>query len=184
MSGVVVTTAVRTGPTNIQVTPTATFFVAGVTTRGPEGSAIAVHSIAEYETVYGGYTSSGYVHQTLETFFEEGGSTAYVSRVIPDDATSATCYLDNAVDSDCLALTASGEGTWANTELSTTVTHPSAGVSFRIAISLSGETVYTTTTHTSPHAAGTGPTKSRCAKSSYFMSMIYFALCFNEILLE
>ncbi len=149
MSGVVVTTAVRTGPTNIQVTPTATFFVAGVTTRGPEGSAIAVHSIAEYETVYGGYTSSGYVHQTLETFFEEGGSTAYVSRVIPDDATSATCYLDNAVDSDCLALTASGEGTWANTELSTTVTHPSAGVSFRIAISLSGETVYTTTTHTS-----------------------------------
>ena len=53
------------------------------------------------------------------------------------------------MDSDCLALTASGEGTWANTELSTTVTHPSAGVSFRIAISLSGETVYTTTTHTS-----------------------------------
>lgn len=149
MPGVVVTTAVRTGPTNTQVTPTATFFVAGVTVRGPEGKAIAVHSIAEYETVYGGYTSSGWVHQTLETFFEEGGARAYVSRVIPDDAASAEAVLDNATNDECLVLTASGEGTWANTALSATVTQPTAGISFKIAISLSGETVYTTTTHTS-----------------------------------
>jgi len=66
MPGVVVTTAVRTGPTNAQVMPTATLFVAGVTVRGPEGKAIAVSSIAEFEAVYGGYTSDGWVNQTLE----------------------------------------------------------------------------------------------------------------------
>jgi len=35
MPGVIVTTAVRTGPTNTQTAATATMFVAGLTERGP-----------------------------------------------------------------------------------------------------------------------------------------------------
>lgn len=147
MPGVVVTTAVRTGPTNAQVTPTATLFVAGVTERGPEGKAIAVNSIAEYETVYGGYTSSGWVHQTLTSFFEEGGSRAYVSRVIPDDAAAATLDLDNATADVCMTLTAAGEGTWANSGgLKAAVVN--TGSAFKVSILLGAETVYTSSSHT------------------------------------
>jgi hypothetical protein len=148
MPGVVVTTAVRTGPTNAQVTPTATFFVAGVTTRGPEGKAVAVTSIAEYETVYGGYTSSGWVHQTLRSFFEEGGARAFVSRVIPDDAVSATLELDNATADSCMVLTASGEGTWANAGgLKAAVVN--TGSAFSVKIFIGTEPVFTSATHTS-----------------------------------
>lgn len=147
MPGVVVTTAVRTGPTNVQVSPTATFFVAGVTERGPEGKAVAVTSIAEYETVYGGYTSSGWVHQTLETFFEEGGARAYVSRVIPDDAVAASLDLDNSSADAVIVLTASGEGAWANSGgLKASVTNNVT--SFKVSVLLGSEVVYTTSSHT------------------------------------
>ena len=154
MPGVVVTTAVRTGPTNNQVNPSATLFVAGVTTRGPEGKAIAVYSIAEYETVYGGYTSSGYTHQTIATFFEEGGAKAYVSRVIPDDAAAATLNLvDNAVTpANAVILTASGEGVWANTLLKAKCDSTSSAgtvVSFKITVLLNDVVVFVSQTHTS-----------------------------------
>lgn len=153
MPGVVVTTAVRTGPTNAQINPSATLFVAGVTTRGPEGKAVPVYSIAEYETVYGGYTSSGWVHQTLESFFEEGGAKAYVSRVIPDDAAAAVkALVDNAGSpATAITLTASGEGVWANTLLKVQVTSviPSGTVtSFVIKVLLNDVIVFTSQSHT------------------------------------
>ena len=146
MPGVVVTTAVRTGPTNTQVTPTATLFVAGVTTRGPEGKAVAVTSIADYEAIYGGPTTSGWVHQTLTSFFEEGGARAYVSRVVVDSAVAATLDLDDSSGDPAITLTASGEGTWANGgNLQAAVSY--IGDNFRIAISFNGEVVYTTASH-------------------------------------
>lgn len=146
MPGVVVTTAVRTGPTNTQVTPTATLFVAGVTTRGPEGKAVAVTSIADYEAIYGGPSTSGWVHQTLTSFFEEGGARAYVSRVVVDTAVAALIELDDASGDPAITLTAAGEGTWANAgNLKAAVTH--VGDNFRITIVFDGETVFTTSAH-------------------------------------
>lgn len=147
MPGVVITTAVRTGPTNIQVTPTATLFIAGVTLRGPESLAVAVNSIAEYETVYGGYTSDGWVHQSLTTFFEEGGARAYVSRVVTDDAVAATKTLVDSAAATAITLSAAGQGDWANAGvLQAAVTV--ANSKFRISILLDGITVFTTQPHT------------------------------------
>jgi hypothetical protein len=40
MPGIVVSTAVRVGPTNTNVTPTATAFFTGVAQRGPSGVAL------------------------------------------------------------------------------------------------------------------------------------------------
>ena len=142
MPGIVLTTSVVTGPTTVTVSPTSTFFVAGVTTRGPEGEAFLVSSLAEFEDVYGGYTADGYVHQTLQTFFEEGGSRAYVSRVIGSGAAAAECELVDASDDVCLVLTASGEGTWANTLLNAEVSQRTLGETFRIRITLDGDLVY------------------------------------------
>ena len=57
MPGIIVTTGVRTGPTNAQTAATATMFVAGITTRGPDGTAHLVTSLSDFEDIYGGYTS-------------------------------------------------------------------------------------------------------------------------------
>jgi len=151
MPGVVVTTAVRTGPTAVQVIPTATAFVAGVTSRGPSGSATLISSFAQYEALFGGYTSSGYVHQTVKTFFEEGGARIYVSRAVGTDSESATCVLLNSESTPgtSITLTAAGKGTWAHSGvLEATVTNP-ASTSFRVSILLNGAEVYTSGIYTS-----------------------------------
>ena len=150
MPGVVVTTAVRTGPTSVQVTPTATAFVAGVTSRGPSGSATLISSIAQYEAIYGGYTSLGYTHQTVKTFFEEGGARIYVSRAVGAGSTPATCVLlDGAVTpATSLTLTATGKGTWAHSgvlEASIVIVNTTG---FYAEIFLNGAKVYTSATYT------------------------------------
>lgn len=146
MPGVVLTTSVVTGPTTITVAPTSTLFIAGVTERGPEGAAFLVQSLADFEEIYGGYTAEGYVHQSLQTFFEEGGSRAYVSRVIDQDgALSASVALVDASADDSLILVASGEGTWPHSGvLEATVTQPTPSETFRVRVLLNDEVVYST----------------------------------------
>lgn len=149
MPGIVVTTAVRTGPTNTQTAPTATLFLAGVTERGPDGTSHLVTSLSDFEDIFGLYTSSGYAHQTIETFFEEGGARAYVSRVVDESAVEASLALTALGGGTCINLLASGTGTWANSGgLTAQVEHPSASVNFRIKVRLNGTLVYTTETHT------------------------------------
>jgi len=153
MPGIVVTTAVRTGPTNTQTAPTATLFLAGVTERGPDGTSHLVTSLSDFEDIFGGYTSSGYVHQTIETFFEEGGARAYVSRVVDESAVEASLALTDSSDATCINLLASGTGTWANTGgLTAEVEQPTA-TTFKIKIRLNGTLVFTTQTHTSVSTA-------------------------------
>jgi len=158
MPGIVLTTSVVTGPSTVTVSPTSTLFVAGVTTRGPEGNAFLVQSLANFEDIYGGYTSSGYVHQTLQAFFEEGGSRAYVSRAIGTGAALASAALPNSASPAVTVLTlkASGEGEWPHTPvgyMKAEVTHPTAGASFRIRIILNDEVVYSTPVLTSKEDA-------------------------------
>jgi len=150
MPGVVVTTAVRTGPSSVQTTPTATAFVAGVTSRGPSGSANLVSSLDQYEAIYGGYTSSGYVHQTVRTFFEEGGARIYISRAIGTDSLASTSALlnDDAAPATVITLTAAGTGAWADTQLTATVVQPDV-TTFYIEIKLDGTRVYISSVHTS-----------------------------------
>ena len=143
MAGVVLTTSVVTGPTSLTIAPTSTLFVAGVTTRGPEGEAFLVQSLSDYEDIFGGYTSSGYVHQTIQTFFEEGGSRAYVSRVIDQSAAvSASATITAATSGTAMTVVAGGEGTWANSSLEAVVATVTGG--YRIRILLDDEIVYST----------------------------------------
>jgi len=152
MPGIVVTTAVRTGPTNPQTAATATMFVAGITTRGPDGTSHLITSLSDFEDIFGGYTSDGYVHQTVKTFFEEGGSRAYVSRAVEVAATEASATLLSS-GTACVNLLASGVGTWANTSgsngLSASVGYVVPATSFKVQIRLNNVLVWTSATHTS-----------------------------------
>jgi len=154
MPGVIVTTAVRTGPTNAQTAATATMFLAGLTERGPDGTVHLITSLSDYEDIYGGVATAGYTHQTIETFFEEGGSRAYVSRVIGSSATEATLELDKTGGTAVITLTAAGKGTWSHSGVLTAqVTQPTAGTNFKIIIRLNDVIVFTTATHTTVAAA-------------------------------
>lgn len=149
MPGVVVTTAVRTGPTVANVAPSATFFIAGQTERGPSDEAILVTSLADYEDYFGGYVSYGHTHQQVQAFFEEGGARCYVSRVVgaslgagySGDVSTGTITLDTSGGLDAITLNAKGPGAWsANLDVSISA----LGSGFALKLFLDDEQVYST----------------------------------------
>jgi hypothetical protein len=135
MPGVVVTTAVRSGPSTATTNPSSTYFVAGTAPRGPVGQPTLVNSIADFEVYYGGYNADTNLHQHLQTFFEEGGSRAYVSRVVGASATAGTAQLGG------LIFTAANPGEWSSNMSVVIVT--AGGNAFKLRIFLDGDIVYT-----------------------------------------
>lgn len=113
MPGVVVTTAVRTGPSNENISPTSTFFVCGTADRGPTNEAKLITSLAEFETLYGTYTAGKTLHQHVQTYFEEGGSQCYVVRVAGTGATIGTLMLDDSGANPALKIDAANAGSWS-----------------------------------------------------------------------
>ncbi len=137
MPGIVVNTSVRTGPSTINQSPTATWFVVGITQRGSSSGAQLVTSLSDYESIYGDYISTGVVHQQVQTFFEEGGAQVYVSRVVGASATAGVRALP--ATTPALTLTAVGEGSWSS-NLTATITSIGSGKTLKLY--LSGELVY------------------------------------------
>lgn len=157
MPGVVVSTAVRTGPSSATVRESSQLFVVGMAERGPSDEALLVESLADFEYKYGGFQSYSYLHPTLETFFEEGGTQAYVSRVVGPAATSGTKALlgiASASATTVLTLDATGPGSWSG-NIGVVVSHPTANTTFKITLYYDGVSVYSTGTCTSlTQAAG------------------------------
>lgn len=126
MPGVVVTTAVRTGPTTDTVNASSTFFVVGTASRGPVDEARLITGIADFEILYGEYSATHTLYSHVKTYFEEGGSRAYVSRVVGASATAG--FL---VDGD-LTFTAANPGSWSS-DVEVAVT-PVATGGFRVKV--------------------------------------------------
>jgi hypothetical protein len=150
MPGVVVTTGVRTGPSNAAVAPASTFFLCGTAERGPIGynaatdalgTATLVTSLADFEAYYGGYNSSNTLHQHAQTFFEEGGTRAYISRVVGASATAGTLSLVNGSAVASLRLDAANTGTWSSGVTAAVLT---GSGTFAVKIYFDGSLVYNT----------------------------------------
>lgn len=139
MPGIVVNTSVRTGPATTNTSPVASWFVVGLTQRGPAATARLVTSIADYETVFGEYASYGAVYQQVQTFFEEGGAEVYVSRVVGASATAGTLAVPNTTAGTALTLTATGPGEWSQ-NLEVTLTALGSGKTLKAY--LGGDLVY------------------------------------------
>ena len=114
MPGVSISTAVRTGPVNAGLAPASTFFIVGETARGIDTEAVAVTSLSEYTTAFGGYEANKYTYQQIRTFFEEGGSLAYIARVTAAEGVAASKALLVGVSDPGITLTAVGKGEWGN----------------------------------------------------------------------
>ena len=153
MPGVVVSTAVRTGPSSTTVRESSQFFVVGLAERGPSDTAVLIQSIADFESSFGEYQSYSYLHPTVETFFEEGGTQCYVARTVGASATIGELELEDSSNATVMTLTANGAGAWSS-DVTISVTNPSVST-FRIIVEYQGEAVYSTgTVSTLAQAAG------------------------------
>lgn len=99
----------RSQPTDIDA-----WFVAGISEKGPVGSAQVIRSMSEYGTYYGTRQSYALLYDYLDVFFREGGTKAYVSRVVGPAAVSAFLNLQDATSASSVKVTANGPGAWGN----------------------------------------------------------------------
>jgi phage tail sheath protein FI len=141
MPGVVISTSVRTGPSTATVRESSQLFIVGLTERGPSDEPVLIESLSDFEDIFGGYLSYSYMHPTLETFFEEGGTRAYVARAVGASATVGTLTLQDGGD-DVITITANGAGAWSG-DVDVAVTHPT-GSTFKIDVYYAGELKYST----------------------------------------
>lgn len=103
------------GAVPMQGVSTSTAGFIGLAERGPViGEPQLVTSFADYKRVYGGYLSEAgfggarFLPYAVEQFFANGGSRAYIMRVVPSDAKAGS------VTSGVLKITAASPGAWAD----------------------------------------------------------------------
>jgi hypothetical protein len=113
--GVYVTSAAAAGNASAAVR-TGTFFVTGECAQGPTGQAIPITSMADFGAYCGPRASYGFLYDTLDEYFRDGGLLAYVSRVVGPTAAPATVMLNDTAASPLptLAITASGPGAYGS----------------------------------------------------------------------
>lgn len=97
---------------------TATWFVVGMTERGPGNAPILVRSLAEAVQKAGDSVAYGAVNDALDVFFREGGSQAYIGRVLGPNPVKAsgTLYDQSGSTSGDKSITATAKeyGSWHN----------------------------------------------------------------------
>jgi hypothetical protein len=115
-------------------TDASTWFVSGLTEKGSTSEPILVRSLNEYITKCGGRVSYGYLYDSIDVFFREGGSQAYISRVTGPTDVSASFMLQDSGPANTLKVEAINEGEWGNS-LNVQVVAGSVGGTFVLVIS-------------------------------------------------
>jgi hypothetical protein len=110
--GITVTSG-ASAPSTSPPTDTGTWFIVGLTDRGPTDAPTLIRSLAQYVVVYGPRVAYGVLYDSLETFFKEGGSRAYVSRVVGPSAKTSTIKLSDGAKST-LEVNAISPGEWGD----------------------------------------------------------------------
>ncbi len=141
MPGVVVNTAVRSGPAATGEIISGQAFFVGKTVRGKASEPTLIRNLTEYKKFFGGYVS-GNLYAHAQTYFEEGGSRLYIQRAIADDAVAGTKTILDSGGSTVATFTAKDAGAWASNLTVQVLAGDVSGV--RLQIVLDGEVVLTT----------------------------------------
>ena len=103
------------GAVPMQGVSTSTAGFLGMAERGPiTGAPAFITSVADYRRIFGGYLSAAkygegrYLPYAIEQFFINGGSRAYVQRVVPDDAKASS------VVAGPMTVSAANPGEWGD----------------------------------------------------------------------
>lgn len=143
MPGVNVTTVTRSGPVATNTAPSGQVFMVGLAERGETTRSTLVRGLADFEAKFGGYVNYSHLRDNIATFFEEGGASAYVVRVVGPSATKGTLTLVDRTPVTPLStikLDAKNAGAWSS---NLTFVVDSGGTT--ITVKLSGTTVETFT---------------------------------------
>jgi hypothetical protein len=114
-------------------TDTTTWFVTGISEKGPL-TPIRVKSVSEFEHYFGLRVSYGILWDCVDTFFREGGTSVYVSRVVGPSPTSGFKNLLDGVAATSLIVTAIGPGAYSSTQVFVGVVAGTAGGTYQIVI--------------------------------------------------
>lgn len=117
MPGVNTRVELRSGPSADALAPSSTFFAVGLTDRGPTDVPAKVTSYSDFEALFGTRVTYGKLHDAIRTFFEAGGTRAYIGRVAGPAATTGLLVLKDkstAPGINTIQLTAKGPGAWSS----------------------------------------------------------------------
>lgn len=136
--GVKVSTGLFSGGVPLQA-PSGTYFVAGLTERGSTTKAVELLSMLDYQKYLGSRVTYGTLYDDLTTFFAEGGSHAYVARVVGDSATLGTVTLNDRAGSPLptLRIDANSPGVYSSRLSYSVQDGPNSGT-FELQILLDG----------------------------------------------
>src|SRR4051812_32886188 len=101
------TTRPRTSPTD-----TGVWFVAGMTEKGSILVPVEINSLDDYTTKLGARVTYGFLYDSLDVYFREGGGKAYVGRVVGPAPVYATLNVTGTGVTH--TITAKSPGVWAN----------------------------------------------------------------------
>jgi phage tail sheath protein FI len=90
----------------------------GIAERGPLNVPVAIDTMRQFETVFGGYIGGGYLAYCVRAFFENGGARCRVVRVASIDAglgaAAASLSVPAAGGAPGMTVSASSPGSWGN----------------------------------------------------------------------
>jgi hypothetical protein len=164
MPGVEVITATRQGPSAPLAAASGQFFAVGIAERGDNANPILIRGAADMAKYLGSRQSySATLWDNLATFFNEGGTQAYVSRVTGPAASVGTLTLQDKAGSplNTLRVDAQNPGAWS-ANLKVAVAAGSIPNTFRLTVTLSGVVVEDYNNLATPTAA-----VNAFAKSAY-----------------
>lgn len=144
MPGVIITTSARSGPTPSEPNASGQAFIVGLAERGSADEAVLVRGLADFEAKFGGRVSYSYLHDTVKTFFDEGGTQAYIARVVGAGATTGKVSLTGTQETPApvLEVNASAAGSWSE-GLSIVVEEGTLADSVTVGVNLNDQRVRT-----------------------------------------
>lgn len=156
MPGVTVTVGAVSGPSAPTLAPASTYFAVGLADRGPTDVATLVTSFAQFQTLFGARVSYGALWDSLKCFFEEGGTRAYVTRVVGPAATTGTLtggLMDRQTEAEAtLNVSARSAGAWSS-QITLKVSDGPTAATYRLQVYVGGTLVHDWANLSSPQEA-------------------------------
>ena len=92
----------------------------GVSQKGPTDRTIFVSSFSQYVERFGSFFQGNFLTFAVRAFFNEGGTRAFITRVVGSGAVASSVTLDDHLGVNTLTVSAENVGAWANSMFITT----------------------------------------------------------------
>jgi phage tail sheath protein FI len=99
---------VNTSGQQVDAVGTSTMSTVGWTERGPVDTATVVTSVDDFQRKFGEYTNDSRVPITVQAFFFNGGSRAYVVRVVPTDSVAGESCITDQITGEAMSPVGTG----------------------------------------------------------------------------